>query len=144
MIAIFAFYEVANGVQSFLSFSRIFQHCNVITFDGDIWLNVDFDRFGIHTRRLKVKSGARLCNALKSMPILTALVVVDIAEPVGICWKPWWVRSCNELCRYLTGVDIGFTFNPAHLYKKLLKYDQSNYTVLNAWRRDYGDVRVII
>ncbi|MDQ8039629.1 MAG: hypothetical protein REH83_04410 [Rickettsiella sp.] len=40
------------------------------------------------------------------------------------------------MCRYFSGVDVGWTFNPKHLYKELLKYkDQRNYELLAHWRR---------
>ena len=63
------------------------------------------------------------------------MIVIDIEEKAEIAWKPFIVRSCNEIDRYISGVDVGFTFNPKHLYNKLLKYDDSNYQILYEWRR---------
>lgn len=56
MIAIFLFYNVATGVQARLAFSDEFRHCNVVTFDGSHWINVEFDREGIKTRVIDVPS----------------------------------------------------------------------------------------
>ena len=142
MIGIILFYECSFGKQARLSFSDRYRHCNVITFDGDVWLNVDMDSSGIHTRRLSVPSSNSLLRHLKLIPIVTDIIVVEISTPKIYQWSPWWVRSCNELVRYLTNIDIGFTFNPRHLYKKVLKYDgKSNYKIIDAWRRPDGNIR---
>jgi len=142
MIAIYLFYDIASGKQAWMGFSKEFRHCNVITYDGEHWINFDMDRLGIHSKVLDVPSGRALIRGLKVIKPLTAMVCVDIGERKGINWKPWWVRSCNELDRYLTGVDVGFTFNPMHLYRKLLGYNgRRNYEILYAWRRQDGIIR---
>lgn len=142
MIAIFLFFDIANGKQAWMGFSKEFRHCNVITYDGAYWINFDFDRYGIQSRVLDVSRGWGLIRGLKIIKSLTGLVCVDIKQRKSISWKPYWVRSCNELDRYLTGVDVGFTFNPRHLYSKLLRYDNKrNYEILYAWRRQDGILR---
>jgi hypothetical protein len=136
MIAIFLFYNISNGIQAKLAFSDTFRHCNIITFDGSNWINYELDSLGIHTRVLDVKQGVALIRGLKSMKELVAMVTVWVEKRARMSWKPWWVRSCNEFNRYIAAVDIGFTFNPRHLYSKLLKYDKiRNYEVLQHWRR---------
>jgi hypothetical protein len=136
MICIFCFYNISNGIQSFLAFSDSFRHCNVITFDGDCYLAHESDKTGMYVQRLKtVPRLTSLIRALKHIESLTAIIVVDVRERPAIAWKPFVVRSCNEIDRYIAGVDIGFTFNPKHLYTKLIKYDGSNFEVLHTWRR---------
>lgn len=47
--------------------------------------------------------------------------------------RPNWIMgaTCNEWARLISGVDIGFTLNPHHLFKKLIKFDERrNYTIL--------------
>lgn len=147
MIAYFLFYNIATGKQAWLGFSNEYRHCNVITYDGFHWINFELDRKGIKTRVLDVNNGWALIRGLKTIKALSAMIVVEIGERKKIRWKPWWVRSCNELDRYLTGVDVGFTFNPRHLLSKLLRYNGSrNYEILYAWRRkgwDFSEVATI-
>jgi hypothetical protein len=139
LLAVFIFYNVASGVQSRLAFSDEFKHCNIITCDGRDWVMLDFDRTGLLNRAIHCKGGDTL---LKSLPIIkevTAIVTVCIKERAKFMWSPWWVRSCNEICRYAAGIDIGFTFNPIHLYYKLLKYRKGrNYEIISHWRRSHG------
>jgi hypothetical protein len=135
LIHYFCFYNVSTGVQAKLSFSQVFRHCNVIGYDGAAWIVTDFDRKGYHMEVVEVPSAGSLIRGLKHVKSLSALIVVDVDEKASVSWKPFMVRSCNEIARYLSGVNIGFTFNPKHLYNKLLKYNGSNYEVLHVWRR---------
>lgn len=135
MICVFCFYKISSGIQAKLAFSKEFKHCNVITFDGDIWIASEFDTTGIHNKKIKVYTGASLLRGLKYIDSLIGLIVVSVGQRAKTIWKPYIVRSCNEFDRYIAGVDIGFTFNPKHLYNKLLKYDGINYDILYHWRR---------
>lgn len=136
MIAIFLFYNKASGKQARLAFSKEFKHCEVICYDGDMYLLVRLTGEGIAFDRIKANDCARLVRNLKVMKELIALISVSIDSPQFISWKPFWIRSCNELSRYCTGVNVGLTWNPSHLYKKLIKYDRiKNYQILHAWRR---------
>lgn len=142
LIAVFIFYNVSSGIQERLAFSEEFKHCNIITFDGYDWIMLDFDRTGLLTRRIHCPDGGALLRNLHVIKEVSAIVTVNVRERVRIGWKPFWVRSCNEICRYASGVDIGFTFNPVQLYKKLLKYRRRrNYEVLSHWRRAHGIFR---
>lgn len=139
MIAIILFYNHSTGIQRWLSFSEEFSHCNIITYDGADWINIECDSTGILTRCLEVPSLKALLRGLKTIKTLTAYIVVDINKRKHMSWKPMWVRSCNELDRYISGVDVGFTINPVHLYKKLIRYDcRRNYEILTHWRRSNG------
>ena len=139
VLAVFVFYKIANGAQARLAFSDEFKHCNVITYDGRDWIMLDFDRTGLLTRRLRCDNADRLLRSLRVVQEVSAVVCVDIADRTKTMWKPWWVRSCNEVSRYACGINIGFTFNPIHLYRKLLKYNgKTNYEILSAWRRKDG------
>jgi len=132
------FYNISAGIQAKLAFSQEFRHCNVITYDGESWLVTEFDAFGYQIQMVDVRSGASLIRGMKHVPSLTALIVIDVEKKARVCWKPFMVRSCNELARYVTGANIGFTFNPKHLYNKLIKYNCRNYDILHAWRRKDG------
>lgn len=135
MISIFCFYNQSSGVQASLAFSKTFKHCNIITYDGIAWICTEIDLHGIHPRYIDAHSGVALIRGLKIIKTLVALVVVDVDERFKSCWKPFIVRSCNEFDRYISGVDIGFTFNPKHLYNKLLD-KHTNYDILYTWSRD--------
>lgn len=141
MIVIFCFYNLSDGIQSRLAFSKEFKHCNVITCDGEIVLSHEFDSQGYKTRNVDCSGLRSLLRGLKHIEPLIAFIVVDIRERANISWKPFLVRSCNEIDRYISGVDVGFTFNPKHLYNKLIKYNRSNYDILHTWRRNDGIVR---
>lgn len=134
-ICFFCFYNVSSGIQAKLAFSKDFKHCNIITFDGEMWLVHEFDMRGIHTRKVHAHSGASLLRGMKHIESLVAIVAIQVNERVAIKWKPYIVRSCNELDRYIAGVDVGFTFNPKHLYNKLLSKEGANYEILYRWRR---------
>ena len=135
MIYIFCFYNISTGIQARLAFSKVFKHCNIITYDGDIWLASEFDIHGIVSRKINATNLLSLVRGMKFIDNLIAMIVVEVCERATFHWKPYIVRSCNELDRYISGVNIGFTFNPKHLYNKLIKYDGSNYQILHQWRR---------
>lgn len=135
MICFFCFYNVSTGIQARLAFSEEFKHCNIVTFDGEEWIATEFDLTGIHMRQIEAYKSSSLIRGLKYISSLIGLVVVEVGEKASIPWKPYIVRSCNELDRYISGVDVGFTFNPKHLYNKLLKYHGTNYEILYHWRR---------
>lgn len=139
LLAIFIFYNTSGGIQSSLSFSKEFKHCGIVTFDGNHWIATDFDETGLLTRYCTIKRGARFLELMKHQDNVSALISCQITERFKIKWKPFLARSCNEICRYVAGIDVGFTFNPIHLYKKLLKYDRRrNYEILSHWRRSDG------
>ncbi len=133
MLHFFCFYNVSAGPQARLAFSDKFKHVNLVSYDGDCWIATEFDSTGFHFRRLDVSQGTSLIRGLKYIDTLTALIVVDVKEKANIIWKPYLVRSCNEIDRYISGVDVGFTFNPKHLYNKLFKHNGSNYDIVYAW-----------
>ena len=148
LIAVFIFYNVSSGVQSRLAFSDEFKHCNIITFDGRDWIMLDFDRTGLLTRKIHCKDGPTLLRNLPLIKEISAIISINVKQRVKTMWKPLWVRSCNEICRYASGADLGFTFNPVHLYKKLLKYAykrKRNFEILSHWRRtwDFSEATMI-
>jgi hypothetical protein len=136
LIAIVVFYNKSQGPSQRLAFSTEFRHCNCITFDGDDWIMTEFLPSGLLTRRIGCPDGARLVDRLRIIPEATAIVSLSIDPRARVKWFPWWARSCNEVVRYMTGVDTGFTFNPVSLYQKLIKFDgKRNFHILSHWRR---------
>lgn len=90
-------------------------------------------------RSLKCKSINSLIKNLHIIPECISVISVNVYERCKVKWKPFLIRSCNEVCRYVSGVDIGLTLNPRHFYNKLLKYNHKrNYEILSEWRRDHG------
>lgn len=135
MICFFCFYNQSSGVQAKLAFSEEFKHCNIVTFDGQAWIATEFDLQGIQMRAIQAYKSSSLIRGLKYIDSLIGLIVVQVSDKAKVSWKPYLVRSCNEIDRYISGVDVGFTFNPKHLYNKLLKYHGTNYEILYHWRR---------
>lgn len=140
-LAIFLFYNKATGKQAFLSFNETIKHVNVIVYDGTQPVLIDMDKTGIKTRVLRITDVNKILSNIKRIPILTSIIVAYIDKRAASAWRPWWVRSCNEIARHATGINVGFTFNPIHLYNKLLQCDGTDYDILTHWRRDNGHVR---
>lgn len=139
MIATFVFYNKASGPQAWLGFSNQFRHCNVLTYDGEDTVMIEFSKNGIISTVYKTNDFSRL-KLLKSV---TSIVSVSIDQRAIMAWTPFWIKSCNELNRYVSGVDIGMTFNPKHLYNKLIKYNgHSNFNIDYHWRRESQDGNV--
>lgn len=130
------FYNVGIGKPSRMTFNEDFKHCDIITYDGDLLLRLTWNHLGIESRRIKVTNLSRFIRALRSDRRLSALIVCDSSVRVASPWLPLRVQSCNEFCRFVSGLDIGFTWSPAHLFKKVLRYaGKRNFDVLCAWRR---------
>ncbi|WP_218814182.1 hypothetical protein [Rickettsiella endosymbiont of Dermanyssus gallinae] len=92
--------------------------------------------FGFIYRILKSNDVNKNLNAIKKLPCLSAFIAVMVKEKKKI--KEWPIKwyTCNEVCRYFSGVAIGWTFNPKHLYNKLLSHQKKrNYELLAHWRR---------
>lgn len=140
MIVFFLFYNKARGIQRIFSFGSELQHCDVVAYDGKAWIGFQLSSKGIDFELIKVTRVDRFLQHLKIIPELVTVIGIDVERKNSFPWKPFWVRSCNELCRYLAGIDIGFTLNPRHLLKKLLKYNgKRNFQVIYAWRRESWD-----
>ncbi len=140
LLAIVVFYNKSQGFSQRLAFSDEFRHCNCITYDGRDWIMTEFLPSGMLNRVIHCAEGAKLVEKLRIIP--EAIIALSIDPRKGVRWSPWWTRSCNEVCRYTTGAATGWTLNPAHLYKKLLKYDQRrNWIVLSHWRLKDGRER---
>lgn len=139
LIAYYLFFDISTGVQASLAFSKRFKHQTTILYDGDTYTHYDFDSTGFVIRRLKVTKPDALLRALWAEEHLIALIVAEITKRKKVRWLPYIIRSCNEIARYVTSIDLGLTFNPKHFYKKLLKYDTArNYEILYHKEREIG------
>jgi hypothetical protein len=135
MIYFFLFYNKAEGKQSRFAFNDDFKHCNVLYYEKGILVGMSETGIKLSLLKCHENSVKDIASTFKRLESLTSLIIVDIKERKKFRWFPWWVRSCNELCRYISGIDIGFTFNPVHLYNKLIKYSGKKYEIIYAWRR---------
>lgn len=139
MICFFLFYDKAYGLQRVFSFGATLQHCDVICFDGKTWVLFQFSNKGVEFQSIKVTTVERMLKHLPIIPELIEIIGVEVERKTCFPWRPFWVRSCNELCRYLTGVDIGFTLNPRQLHKKLLACNHKrNFEIIYRWERTNG------
>jgi hypothetical protein len=137
LIALFLFYNKATGKQDNYAASKYFRHVDVYTHTGDYWVVHRFGNHGIEYFISKFTNGADVLAHTVTIPAIVRVVAVDIETRATFRWVPLWGRTCNELARYLTGVNIGVTYSPRHLYSKLLRYDhRRNYTILTVWRRN--------
>lgn len=136
MNVIFVFYDSSHGKQAKLAFSKDLKHCNVLVKDNAHWLMLMFERDGLHMRCIAGYDLKAITRNLPKLKHVSAIISLDIEQRKRFTWSPWWARSCNEVSRYGAGVDIGFTYNPRHLYNKLLKYNgRRNYKIISHWRR---------
>jgi hypothetical protein len=110
-------------------------------FEGESYVGLDLDATGIRHRvfRGDTYTAGSIIDIFKRLDSVTAVIAVTIEERKKIPWKVYMGRTCTELCRYFTGIDIGLTFNPKNMYKKLLKWDDKrNFKILYHWRRKDG------
>jgi len=134
MICIFVFYNAPDHKLSWFT-SKEFRHCDLYTYDGEYWLYHNLGFEGITTRVYPNTPAEKVIAAIKNLPTVTNLVTIYIHTKLNPIWKPFYIRTCNEIVRYLSGVDIGMSYNPRHLHNKLLKYgDSRNYEILERWQ----------
>jgi hypothetical protein len=136
MIAIFLFYNKALGKQTKWIINKEFVHCHVMINNGDGFILFELTSNGIDCHVVPAKKPMTIIRNVKRMDSLVASICIWRSKSPKMHWRPLMIRSCNEFSRLIAGVDIGFTYEPLHLYNKLLKYhNQTNYEVLDAWRR---------
>lgn len=135
MICIFLFYDKGIGKPRKYAFGQ-YKHCNVICFDGRDFVIVELGSKGLMTRVIKSKSAVSIIKKIKIIKTLAALVAVNITKEFKFAWSPLWLKSCNEVCRYAAGINIGMTIMPIHLHKKLLKLNNKrNFEIIYEWKR---------
>ena len=130
MIAVFLFYNQGIGKYSRFSFSKELVHSALLCYEGNRCILFEIAPTGFIYRILKNS------DAIKKLPSLSAFIAVFVKEKKKV--KEWPIKwyTCNEVCRYFSGIDIGWTFNPKFLFKKLMKFkDKRNYELLSCWRR---------
>jgi hypothetical protein len=140
MIALFVFYSRCSPkIQRFLSFSKNIRHTSVILYDGKQSYLTEFVRQGIKIKVFPVDDIKNIIDMMKKMPTVEAIISTFITDRAIIKWWPFSINSCNELDRKVSGIDIGLTLNPKHMYNKLLKYDGcTNYRIDYKWRKSDG------
>jgi len=138
-ICIFLFYNKAQGKQVKYIRNKKYLHCNIISFDGSDCHLLEITTSGIECRRIKSKSMIKVFERLKSIDSIETQICVSVSNKHKVKWFPLAIKSCNEFCRYVSGVNIGFTYDPFSLYKKLLKYNNKrNFEILRTWERRNG------
>ena len=136
MIAAFLFYNQGIGKYGRFSFSEELVHCALLCYEGDQCILFEIAPSGFAYRILRSNDVNKNLEAIKKLPALSAFIAVIIKKKKKVKEWPFKWYTCNEVCRYFSGVDIGWTFNPKHLFKKLIKFkDKRNYELLACWRR---------
>lgn len=135
MICAFVFHNVAVGNQKIFSLGTTLKHCNLICIDSSALIAFEMSDVGLSYKILKTTDLDKLCDHIYNMKSTEAIIKVDVRVRHKSWWKPYIVRSCNELCRHIAGVDTGLTLTPAHLYHNLLKYSGDHYKVLSVRRK---------
>ena len=136
MLAIFIFYNQAQGIQSHFTLSRHFKHVDVFLHLTMSWVVVRLDKQGIRFRLSNFKDGRDIVDNAVKLNTVSRIVAVKIGKRAKYPWRPFRFNTCNELARLVSGLDIGFTYHPRHLYRKLLYYShRKNFEILNMWGR---------
>lgn len=137
MIAIFLFFN--KGLGKFVKFIRDkdFLHAAVICYQGDVPILMEASESGISYRVVKTPDMASLMEKIILMPSLTHYVAVKINKEILITEFPFKYFTCNEVCRFVSGVDIGMTLSPKHLFQKLVNFkNNKNYFLMNVWSKN--------
>jgi hypothetical protein len=136
LIAVFLFYNQGIGKYGRFSFSKDLVHSALLCYEGDRCILFEIAPTGFIYRILNNSDVNKNLNAIKKLSMLSAFIAVWVKEKKKV--REWPIKwyTCNEVCRYFSGVDIGWTFNPKHLLKRLIKYkNKRNYELLSYWRR---------
>ena len=138
MIAIFVFYNKSKGSASKIFCGKKYKHCSVLMYQGGKYTLCWSNGSVINIRVLKVKRIEGIIKRIKSDPEVQSIMSVEISKELEQRkWFPLLINSCNEICRLVTGIDVGFTFNPKHLHNKLFLNDGlSNFKIDYYWERD--------
>jgi hypothetical protein len=136
LIAVFLFYNTGIGKYSRFSFSKELVHSALLCYEGDQCILFEIAPAGFAYRILRSNDVNKNLEAIKKLPCLSAFIAVMISKKKKIKEWPFKWYTCNEVCRYFSGIDIGWTFNPKHLFNKILKYkNKRNYELLAYWSR---------
>jgi hypothetical protein len=136
LIAAFLFYNQGIGKYGRFSFSKELVHCALLCYEGDQCILFEIAPSGFAYRILRSNDVNKNLEAIKKLPALSAFIAVMVKKKKKVKEWPFKWYTCNEVCRYFSGIDIGWTFNPKHLFKKLIKFkDKRNYELLACWRR---------
>ena len=138
MIATFIFSNKSTGILSKLS-NKEFKHVNLSLYDGKHHYQISYTKYGIELKLLKHRP-KKAFDIYKRQHSTTAVISIDLNQPVINKWRPLLIQSCNELSRKFSKINLPFSLSPRGLYNKLLKYDKNRgYTILAHWRRKNGD-----
>jgi hypothetical protein len=110
-----------------------------VTYDGRYAYITELNKQGIKVKSYPVSSIKNFIEKIKKISTVNTIISTFITDKAIVKWWPFSLNACNELDRKISGIYIGLTFNPAHLYRKILKYDGlRNYTIDYTWRKSDG------
>lgn len=140
MIALFTFYNSCDmKIQNCLTFSKKMKHTSLIMYDGKQCYFTEMLSTGIKVKVFPVDDILDIIERLQRMPTVQAIVSTYIHKRAIFKWYPFSINSCNELDRKVSGIDIGLTLNPKHMYNKLLKLNGlTNYKIDRILRKEDG------
>lgn len=137
MIYIFLFYQKNEGLPAWLPLHPYFRHCDYLMCDGDGWVSVTFGRRGVKMGAKWHINYAKVIKTIERIPEVSGYVVIKKTRDYIRRWFPIQLRTCNEMSRIMTGLNISFTSSPYALFKKLLKYNgERNYRILEYWTKN--------
>ncbi len=109
MIAAFLFYNQGIGKYGRFSFSKELVHCALLCYEGDQCILFEIAPAGFAYRILRSHDVNKNLEAIKKLPALSAFIAVMVKEKKKIKEWPFKWYTCNEVCRYFSGVDVGWT-----------------------------------
>lgn len=118
-------------------FLKRFKHCALLVFD-ELQNTVLF--YGLQTNKIIMRTS--VCNSfdqyiehLLNIKSLVCYLILEVHKPSNKNHKLVTILTCNELVRISTGINVGFTLTPNHLYKKICLNISPNYTIIQLWNR---------
>lgn len=132
----FLFYNYRYRWPSYFS-PKAFSHVSLLIQGKQGWYSFNpTDAMG-EIREYAWKDSDRVLKTLTKVPTLShivGLVLTSIKKPPKLYFPIMLPTACHNLVKYVSGVDLGWAFNPYFLYRQLLKYDQKrNYEIVRKW-----------
>jgi hypothetical protein len=116
-----------------------FKHCSVIACDGDDdWIVINPSHYKLEMI-IKKSKGKSIANLIKSHHKLglTHVVGLQVIKPhrERKIYAPLEVPfACHTAVKYVTGLDVGWCFNPWHLFVKLNRFkNKRNFSIEYQW-----------
>ncbi len=123
MHAIIIFYNQGESKLNSWFLHPDFQHVDAFFYQYEGWWVNRLTHRGLTLKKSSFDHGLDIINKATTLATTTHIIMMDICWTSNRIVVPPYIITCNEIARYITKVNIGFTLTPYHFYSKLIKYD---------------------